>query len=70
MVRLLTSCLLMALGLIALPVHSLAQVKASEQDLKAAIIINMAMFIEWPRQSRVPADSLLPWDQPGCRGAR
>ncbi len=58
MPRLLTSCLLMALGLVAVPAHSLAQVKASEQDLKAAIIINMAMFIEWPRQSSLPADRL------------
>ena len=58
MVRLLASCLLMALGLVALPAHSLAQVKASEQDLKAAIIINMAMFIEWPTQSSLPGDRL------------
>ena len=58
MARLLASCFLMALGLIALPVHSLAQVKASEQDLKAAIIINMAMFVEWPPQSSLPGDRL------------
>ncbi len=58
MARLLTSCLLMALGIVALPAHSLAQVKASEQDLKAAIIINMAMFIDWPRQNTLPADTL------------
>lgn len=58
MARLLASCLLMALGLVALPVHSLAQVKASEQDLKAAIIINMSLFIEWPQQSSLPGDRL------------
>ena len=56
--RLHASCLLMALGLIAFPAHSLAQAKASEQDLKAAIIINMAMFIEWPPQSGLPGDRL------------
>lgn len=58
MARLLASCILVALGLVALPVHSLAQVKASEQDLKAAIIINMTMFIEWPAQNSLPGDRL------------
>lgn len=58
MARLTKSCFLMALGLVAMPAHSLAQVKASEQDLKAAIIINMTIFIEWPAQSNLPGDRL------------
>lgn len=56
--RTLASVLVMAFGLTALPVHSIAQVKAREPDLKAAIIINMAMFIDWPPQSSLPADTL------------
>ena len=50
--------ILLALGLSATPVHALAQMKASEPDLKAAIIINMAMFIDWPPQGVLPSDQL------------
>ncbi len=35
-----------------------AQVRASEPDLKAAIIINMTLFVDWPAPSSLPADKL------------
>ncbi len=49
---------ILALGLVALNDDTLAQMKASEPDLKAAIIINMAMFVDWPAQGELPADRL------------
>lgn len=49
---------LLALGLLALNDDTLAQMKASEPDLKAAIIINMAMFVDWPAQSELPGNQL------------
>lgn len=56
--RALTSLHVLAYGLTALPAHSIAQVKANEPDLKAAIIINMALFIDWPSQTGQPTDAL------------
>jgi len=41
---------LFVLALLALNNDTRAQMKASEPDLKAAIIINMAMFVDWPVQ--------------------
>lgn len=58
MARTLTSFFVLTFALAALPAYAIAQVKAREQDLKAAIIINMAMFIDWPTQSDLPADAL------------
>ena len=36
----------------------LAQTEAPEPDLKAAIITNMLMFVEWPARSAFPANQL------------
>ena len=47
-----------AFGLLLASDELWAQMRASEPDLKAAIIINMAMFIDWPAQSPLPADKL------------
>ena len=49
---------LVALGLLVLNDDTLAQMKASEPDLKAAIIINMAMFVDWPAQDGTSGDQL------------
>ena len=35
-----------------------AQMRAPEPELKAAIIINMALFVDWPTLSSLPADKL------------
>lgn len=35
-----------------------AQTQAPEPDLKAAIITNMLLFVEWPARSNFPADRL------------
>ena len=35
-----------------------AQTKASEPELKAAIISNMLLFVEWPKSPSLPADQL------------
>jgi len=37
---------------------ALAQTQAPEPDLKAAIITNMLLFVEWPARSAFPADQL------------
>ena len=47
-----------AFGLLLASDEMWAQMRASESDLKAAIIINMAMFVDWPAQSPLPADKL------------
>lgn len=36
----------------------LAQTQAPEPDLKAAIIANMLLFVDWPARSAFPADQL------------
>jgi hypothetical protein len=33
---------------VALPGHAMAQQRAAEPDLKAAILINMLLFVDWP----------------------
>lgn len=37
---------------------ALAQTEAPEPDLKAAIITNMLLFVEWPARSAFPTDQL------------
>lgn len=37
---------------------ALAQTQAPEPDLKAAIITNMLLFVEWPARSTFPTDQL------------
>ncbi len=37
---------------------ALAQTQAPEPDLKAAIITNMMLFVEWPARSTFPTDQL------------
>ncbi|WP_153112015.1 YfiR family protein [Propionivibrio limicola] len=51
-----SALLAVGLGALALPVA--AQMKASEADLKAAIIINMAMFVDWPPHPTLANDRL------------
>lgn len=55
--RSLIASTLVILGLLALN-DAQAQMKASEPDLKAAIIINMAMFVDWPTQGPSPGNQL------------
>lgn len=50
---------LAALGLLALNDDTQAQMRASEPDLKAAIIINMAMFVDWPAQGGLPGNQFV-----------
>ncbi len=57
-IRPLIATALLALGLLALNNDAQAQMKASEPDLKAAIIINMAMFVDWPAQGSPPGNQL------------
>ena len=49
---------LVALALCSANDDTLAQMKASEPDLKAAIIINMAMFVDWPAQEGLSGNQL------------
>ena len=53
---LLTICTtgLLALSTLLTPMPALAQ--ATEPDLKAAIISNMLLFVQWPARSSFPAD--------------
>jgi hypothetical protein len=53
-------CLAIALAFALVLPHApaMAQTQASELDLKAAIIANMLLFIEWPVQHSAPSDSL------------
>lgn len=37
---------------------ALAQTQASESDLKAAIILNMLLFVDWPARTVQPVDQL------------
>ena len=48
----------LALSALAIPLDALAQTQALEPDLKAAIITNMLLFVEWPARSSFPADQL------------
>jgi len=50
---------ILTLSLLAASISSSAQMKASESDLKAAIIINMIMFVEWPQREAASADDSL-----------
>jgi len=50
---------LLTLSLLATSIPAPAQMKASEFDLKAAIIINMVMFVEWPQREAPPSDDTL-----------
>ena len=48
----------LALSALVSPLDALAQTQAPEPDLKAAIITNMLLFVEWPARSSFPADQL------------
>lgn len=48
---------LLRLALLA-PIQSQAQVQATEADLKAAIISNMLLFVEWPVRESAPDERL------------
>ena len=41
---------LLALGLLVLAPMALAQRQAPEPELKAAILVNMLLFVDWPAQ--------------------
>lgn len=41
------------------PIPVQAQPRAPEADLKAAILINMLMFIDWPTPDKLPAEQLV-----------
>ena len=43
---------------LARPVPALAQTQAAEPDLKAAIILNMLLFVDWPALNARPTDQL------------
>ncbi|PKO81933.1 MAG: hypothetical protein CVU19_04210 [Betaproteobacteria bacterium HGW-Betaproteobacteria-13] len=43
---------------VALPGHAMAQQRAPEPDLKAAILINMLLFIDWPVSDAQPGEAL------------
>ncbi len=49
---------LLALCLLG-PMPAQAQPRAPEADLKAAILINMLMFIDWPTPDKLPAEQLV-----------
>jgi hypothetical protein len=48
----------LALAALTAPLGALAQTQALEPDLKAAIITNMLLFVEWPASSSFSADQL------------
>lgn len=50
--------ILLALTLVCLTTRVCAQPQAPESTLKAAIIINMLMFVDWPQQGNLPAGQL------------
>ncbi len=49
---------LLAVGLCTTNEDAWPQIQASEPDLKAAIIINMTLFVDWPTNSALPTDRL------------
>lgn len=49
---------LLALRLLG-PIPAQAQPRAPEADLKAAILINMLMFIDWPPSGKLPAEQMI-----------
>ncbi len=57
---LLKICAARALALYTLvaPTQAYSQAQAPEPDLKAAIISNMLLFVEWPARNSSPADQL------------
>jgi hypothetical protein len=48
-----------ALLLFLLSPHAAAQMQASEPELKAAILVNMLLFVDWPSQPQQAADRFL-----------
>ena len=48
----------LALSVLLMPPLAQAQVPAPEPDLKAAIISNMLLFVEWPKRNASPDDQL------------
>jgi len=50
--------LLFLLVLLALSPQTQAQAQAPEAELKAAILINMLLFVNWPTQASQPTDRL------------
>jgi hypothetical protein len=44
--------------LLLLSPHAMAQMQAPEPDLKAAILVNMLLFIDWPAQSAQATDRI------------
>lgn len=48
----------LALSALTTAQGALAQTQAPEPDLKAAIITNMLLFVEWPARGSFPADQL------------
>jgi hypothetical protein len=48
----------LVLFMLAVPLRVDAQVRAAEADLKAAIITNMLLFVEWPTRESSPVGSL------------
>lgn len=49
---------LIALGLLVMAPLALAQRQAPEPELKAAILVNMLLFVDWPTQGRQAPNSL------------
>lgn len=56
--RRISAIALLTLSLAGVPTVVRAQPQASEPAIKAAIIINMLMFIDWPQQTKQPTDQL------------
>lgn len=50
--------ILLALTLVSLTTKANSQPQASEPTLKAAIIVNMLMFVDWPQRGNLPAGQL------------
>jgi YfiR/HmsC-like len=48
----------LALFVLVKPIQAIAQAQAPEADLKAAIITNMLLFVEWPTRESPPSEHL------------
>lgn len=51
-------CTVVLASALALPGRSMAQQQAAEPDLKAAILVNMLLFVDWPRGDEQPNAAL------------
>ncbi|MBR0567149.1 YfiR family protein [Azoarcus sp. L1K30] len=55
---LVVGCAVVLASALALPGRSMAQQQATEPDLKAAILVNMLLFVDWPRGDVQPNAAL------------